>query len=365
MISSDVKIQLALLLPQLTDKLTTNYDLVSLTRSGTVMTAKTKEPHGLQPGNAVAITGAVAQITGAVTRAAAVGTIVTDSDHDLTEDIAPTITLSGAAEAEFNGTFVVMHIKNRRTIEFVMVDSGPTTATGSPILEDAESPLREYNTTYVVVETPTDSTFTFEQTDTTLLDPVGTIQARALPRIASAIDVERAIAAYTKQDINDLWLFAILDDVVASKSRRNISDIVSDQTSGNFFRQQIIQGVTLYLFVPASSMVTAAAAKDTATQMLRPLCQSILWHKFDTGLATQFKGQIQFVGNFAHSYDGSLYVHGFSFQQMADLYREDCVVPSIDVAFRGLAANSQTEVEGTSSASLKLTADIDLDDTPL
>ncbi len=362
----DIVKGLAALLPQQTALFTDDVAVVSLVRAGTVITVTTTTDHGLEVGDSVAITGAVTQIPIIdMGRSGTVGTLETGQDHDLTNAVAPTITISGATESEFNGTFTRLNIDTRTKITFTMADSGPTVATGSPILEGAESPLRDYNTTYSVDTVPSTTTFTITQTDTTLLDPIGTITARIKPRISAGVNPDRLMASYTEKSVDELWLFVVLDDVTASKSRNIRSDAVDNIMRGSNFRQQIIQGMTLYLFVPASTEIAAAAARDQAESLFRAICQSVLDTQFDSGLFEQFLGSIQFVAHGAFAYNTSVYVHGYTFQQVVDLYEQDTVGPDLDVAFRDICLImdwSLPSLQDNNPDSASSTADIVLDD---
>jgi hypothetical protein len=362
---SSVVTQLSLLLPQLTDKLTTDVPITSLTRSGTTMTAQCGKAHGLTPGKAVAIVGAVETIPlASFTRTGTAGTITTTTDHDLTTKVASTVTTSGAVEAEFNGTFTVIQFVNRQTITVTMANAGPAAATGSPVLEGAESALRRYDSTYAVLETPTPSSFTFTHAATTLPDPIGTITARVRPRISSGVDLDAITAAYTEQASGTFWLFASLEDVVASKSRHIGSDAVDNHPDGTFYRQQVIQPLSLYLFVPVDDTIAGAQGRDEAEDLFRAICRSVLASKFDSGLFVGSQGAIQFVSHGMVGYNGAVYVHQFSFQQVVDLYFEDTVGPDLDVAFRDLNFTQFPDLDGGTGLA-NLTAMLDLDDTPL
>lgn len=368
--AEDIIVQLAVRLPQLTDKLTRDVPLNSLTRSGTVMTAACAAEHGLSPGDGVAITGAIAPISiTSLTRSATTGTLVTSTDHDrtlnltrvLATDLGKTVTTSGAVESEFNGTFTIIRVVNRRKIEFTMADSGPTTATGSPVLEDGESALRDYNTTYAVLEAPDAATFTFTQTTTSLPDPIGTIVARAKPRISTAVTPDRLVQAYTEKGIDELWLFVVLEDVPASKSRAVLSDAIDNLQRGNEFRQQIIQPFTLYLFIPTSANISGRPARDLAEDLFQPICQSVLFGKFDSGLFVGKQGPVQFSTHGTFSYDTAVYVHAYSFQQVVDLVFEDTVGSDLDVAFRDIDLTIFPDLDGGTGLA-NLTATIDLDE---
>lgn len=362
--AEEIVTRLALTLPQLTDKFTNEVSVNSMTRAGSVVTVACNQPHGLQADDQVSITGAITLIDiSSLTRSGTVGTLVTSTDHDLTNPIATTITISGAAEPEFNGTFTRINVDNRTTIRFTMVDSGPTTATGDPQLQNAESALRDYNTIYSVLDTPSKSTFTVAESNTTLADPIGTIVARTKPRVSAAAEPARVLDAYTKKEIDELWMFVVLEDVVASKSRAIGSDAIDNLQRGNEFRQQIIQPFTLYVFIPASASIAAREARDVAEDIFRPICQSILFTKFDSGLfvgATQ--GPVQFVSHGVFDYNTAVYVHAYSFQQVVDINFEDTVGADLDVAFRDISLSLTPDLPATQGAPTAMTASIDLDD---
>ena len=363
--SSDIVTQLAVLLPQQTAFFTDNQVATSVTRAGSVVTVVTPLVHGLVVGNAVALSGAITQIgTSSLTRSGVVGTIVTDADHDLTNLIATTITISGAVEAVFNGAFTRTNVENRRTITFVMADSGATTATGAPVLQGAESALRQYDGTYSVATVPTTTSFTVANSATTMLDPLGTINVRGKPRISAAVNPARMVDAYTAQELTEYWLFVALDDVVASKSRSIQSDAIDNLHSQDNFRQQIIQPFSLYLFIPAHDDIGDALARDLAEDMFRPICQSVLASRFNSGLFVQQLGYTQFVTHGTFSENTAVYVHAYSFQQVVDLYEQDTVGPDLDVAFRDLNFDMDPDIPGSTNTTL-LTAQLDLDDVPL
>lgn len=354
--------QLANILPQQTDKFTDDIALVSLTRSGTVMTAKCVKEHGLKPSDVIAITGCIEHVPiTSISRSGVVGTLVTTTDHDLTNLIATTVKLSGSTEAEFNDTFTRLNVVNRRTITFTMADSGATSATGSPILEVGESSLRKYNGTYVVLDVTDPTTFTFTHSVTSLPNPEGTLVARIKPRISAGISIDRLAEAYTKQGENQYWLFVVLGTVIASKDRSIASDAVSNIQRNNFFRQQLIQAFTIYVFAPVKTEIAASQSRDNMEDVFPAICKSILFHSFDSNLYVGAQNPVQFVQHAVFEYNTALYIHAFAFQQMSDLAFEDTVGPDSDVAFRDLDFTLFPQLDGTGS----LTGNIDLDDTEL
>lgn len=369
----DIASQLQILLPQLTDKVTTDVSLASLTRSGTTLTAVALEKHNLKVGDAVNLTGAVTPLACAVTRSGVVGTLVTTANHDVSGNVfgqVKTVTISGAVEAEFNGTFTLLTVENRTTLTFTMADSGPTTATGSPVLETGASALQDYNTLYAVTRVVSATTFEIEQSDTTRPDPIGTIVARVKPRITVAVDPQRAQASYTEQKLEKLWLFVVLDDASASKSRDTRSDAISNDTSGTFYRQQVVQSFSIFVMVPTDESASGMAGRDEAEDLFRPLCRSLLASKFDSGLAIGSQGLVQFNTHGAFSYDVSIYVHQFAFEQTNDLSEGDTVGPDLDVALRDIVSSitprlgSGGALSGGTGEDPFSTDTINLDDAP-
>ena len=220
----DVVITLAARLPQLSDAFTANVQIRSASRSGTMLTFTTDDPHGLEAGTSVAITGARTPLTAAaVSRVGALGTLETVDRHDLTQAIAGTVELAGANEANFVGVFTVSRVVNRRTLEFAIADAGALSGTGTITVLGASSALQDYNATYAVLDCPTPTSFRVAHPATTLAAPVRTaaapMEARARPRVAAGLTPERIAQAYTAQRAADLWLFVSLGDVEASKSR--------------------------------------------------------------------------------------------------------------------------------------------------
>jgi len=358
--ASDVVQQLALRLPQYTDKFTDNVSVSSLVQSGGTATATTASSHGLSVGNQVNITGAKAPLTiSSLTRSGTTGTLLTDNPHDLTEGFSTEVEITGAAEGEFNGTFTSLTVPNRTTVTFTMADSGATVATGSPLLLGATNYLNQYNGLHEVLTVPDDTSFTFSVATTVGSPAYGTIEARTLPRVTAVVSEEIILQAYTKQDPDDLWAFVVLGDVVANRSRQTETDATQDTQRGQFFRTQVIQPLTVYVIVPSALENAARGARDLCEELLQPLTRSILFKRFPTYLSVSQRGPLQFVGHGFAAYTRGFYLHAYEFEQLADLTFDDTVGYDEDVAFRDITVQltpqqgNQVEV---------LTAGINLDD---
>ncbi len=354
--------QLAARLPALVDDFTTSFSISSLTRSGTTVTATTTAAHGLAVGKSVNIVGAQTPITiSTIDRVGIVATLVTAADHDMTEGAFTTVEISGATEAEFNGTFTLLKVTNRRTVTFLVDDSGPTSATGSPLLLNGSSPLQSYNGLKNVTAVPSTTTFEYEITDSTLFTPAaGTITAKTKPRISGAATDERALEAYTRQQADDAWLYVVMNDAVANKSRTLEIDGTDNIQRTNHFKQFIAQTVSLFVFIPTSGQISGRKAVDRAQELFRPISQSILFAKFDSLLANGKYNSLMFNEHGIHGYNTAFYIHRYTYEMTLLMGVDDTVGADEDVAFRDISM-SQGHNVGTG----EITSEIDLDDEPL
>lgn len=362
----DIVQLLAANLPKYTDKFTTNVNVVSLARVGSTVTATTSAAHGLSVGSQVNIQGANTPITVTLlTRVAKVGTLITATDHDVTtnDNLRLNVELSGANEAEFNGSFVILGVANRREITFTMPDSGATVATGATLLDNGESYLNSYNGVQNVTTVATTTTFDYETTNTSLFTlPNGVISARGMPRVSAAINADRVYDAYTKQPAGELWAFVLLDDVVASKSREIDSDAIDNIQTGNEYRQQILQNFTILVMFPTSNQIGSRISRDEAEDLFKIICQSILSSEIDSGLSVGAQNPVNFaLHGFAQS-TTAYYAHAYEFTAVADITFGDTVGYPDDVAFRDIVLTQTLDV-GTQEDPLLST--IDLDDQPL
>jgi hypothetical protein len=362
-LASDVVNQLAALLPKYTDKFTDDVEITSITRNSTVMTALCKNVHNMDIGDIFNLLNApTSHTSSSLTRSGTVGTIVFTTDHDLTDAIVSTIEIVSASESEFVGTFSILSIPNRRTVTFTMADAGPTTANNG-VVHGIGSYLQQYDGVYQVTDVLDVGKFTFAHSNASLADPVGTdIIARVKPRISASVDADRAAAAYTQQESDDkFWMFVVLDDVESSKSRHIQSDAVDNIGRGAEYRQQIMQPFSVYVFMPAAAQIAGRAARDEAENLFQPICKSLLFSKFDSGLFAGAQGPVHFVRHGLYNYDTAIYVHVYAFEQVVDIVVDDTVGDELDVAFRNIDFTLYPQLDGTGF----MTAGVDLDEEEL
>jgi hypothetical protein len=357
--ASDIVTQLAAILPTQVEDFSDTVAVSSLASSGTTVTVTTSAAHGLTVGRQVNITGAQTPIPCSITRSGILGTLVTTSDHDITEGAGFDVQISGAAEAAFNGTFVLHSVPNRRTIKFIMADSGATTATGSPLLLNGSNVFQSYNGIREVLMVPTATTFTYSVAASLYSPAYGTIQVRANPRISSAIDFDRIVAAYTQQPTDKAWLFVVMGDGVAYRNRNLEIDATDNIQRGNYYNQRIAQTVTLFVFVPTSAQLSGRAARDRCEELLAPICRSIVMAKFPS-LVENSNNPLMLVNHGYQLYNGAYYVHQYTFEATLQLGPTDIYQPSDDVAFRDIDLDMYIDNGPDAINTL-----IDLDDEPL
>ncbi len=366
--AEDVIKQLQARLPALTDLFTRKVSITSLTFAGGIVTATTSSAHGFTTGNFANILGATNPVAiTSIDRVDAVATVVTTTDHDLTlgpvliKNGGRTVTLTGATEAEFNGIFQLTSVANRRTFTIAVADAGPSSATGSPLLQDG-SVFPGFNGRFAVTDTGA-TTFTYAVTQTLFATAGGTAVAKSDARISGAVTLDRATAAYTKHTTEELWIFVVLGDVLASKNREIASDMTDTMTKTSAWKQRLSQPFTVYVYTPAANLDAAGRiARDLMEDVRQPLLKSLLGVAFDTGLAASNQYVTSYVNDGFSDYTTAYYVHEFNFELATDITFDDTVGPDFDVAFRDIELEFVPDV-GTQED--LTTASIDLDEVPL
>lgn len=375
MIASDIAKKLSANLPLHTSGFSNTVAISAISVAGTIATVTTVSAHNLANGTEVAISGVDAPVqidTGSFLRTASVATFETLQDHDLTlsqRDIAnggKTITLSGANEAEFNGTFSLIKVINRRKLQIAVADSGPTTISGSPLVNNANGNF--FNGLFAV-DNVAATTFTYNLPTTYPLDPVvSNAVVQISIRIVTVLNIDQyLIDVYTKKAIGEDTLVVQLGDVVQSKKRNEESDADASTIGEYSFAPLLIQSFSLYIVMNVTDLTTGAKARDDKVEKeyLPAIFKSVLREKFDTGFTySQYRTTFTSHGLYAYSDDRSqgkaLYVHQISFEQLTQLTKIDMVQPVDDVAMRDINYSLTTDL-GTG----ELTADIDLDLEPI
>ena len=373
MIASDIVLKLAERMPLYTSDFGDSIAITSIVPTGTTALATTLTAHGKANGDTIVIIGADAPVdidTASFLRTGSQAVFETLQDHDLTlsvRDIAKggkTITMSGAIEAEFNGTFQLVSVINRRKLIIAVTDSGPTTISGSPIVEDANGGI--FNGIFQAANV---TATTLEYT----LPVAYTLPASGIPvlqiniEIASALDIDQYLMdVYTKQAVGNNQLIVVLGDVSQSKSRSETTDANDSDAGQQDFSPTLIQPFAVYIIINATQSLTGAELRDNVEASYIPaIFRSILRAQFDTGFSISgYKST--FTGHGVYAYgdpagkNKAIYVHEVAFEQLAKLYESDALGPVDNVAMRDVSFTIKSSI-GTEEA----TATIDLDQEPI
>lgn len=355
--------------PTLTDKFTTQTSIDSITSAGLVATATVGAGHGLVDTELVTVVGAISPISiASIVRTLDTALVTTDTDHDFTssarERAAGTVqsaVLSGSNEPEFNGSFTIASVTNRRNFIINIADSGATSATGPGMLENGASPLQGYNGIFnITVVSPT--VFTYPLLSTVPLAAIGAPILHNGHRISGSVTIERFMDAYTKQQTNDLWMVVVLGDVIASKGRQNRSDSTDVHTPNQYYQQEITQPFGVYIVFPASSSIAGRTQRDEAEDIVPYVMQGVLLKSFPSGFTAGTQYQSTFTAHGFFLYNGPQYIHEVTFEQDASLLFDDSVGEGLHVAFRDVQLTINNDLGTGTDPQL---ANIDLDETPL
>lgn len=361
--AEEVITQLYAELPKNTDLFSDTFSITSLTQVAGTATATTATAHGLTTGDAPTIVGATTEapiVT--LTRTTTTLFVETSIDHDLTFnpliDDDQFVTIEGAAESEFNGTFQLTRVTNRRNFELLTTDSGATTATGSPIALD----IVKFGYNGLVSVTVTGATTFTYSVDSSLPSPAGgTPILHAAIRVTGVVSADRIIDIYTERPPTDLWAFVVLADVPASKDRNILNDAVTAQVGDTFRNQKLIQGFSVFVVSPADTELAARQARDLMEDITVFLYSSLLGVKFSSGFFADQKWLVTALGHSFQFYNTAFYIHEFAFEMLAQVLFEDSVGRPDDVAFRDIDLTITPSNVGVEP----LTATIDLDEVPL
>lgn len=346
----------------------------SLSISGTTATAVTSTAHGLTTGERVAIKEANTVIgIDSLTFTANTGigatggtvTVITTTDHAFTEGFEQTITIADATEADYNGTFDVVSVPNRRTVTYSITTNPTSPATGTPVVE-YQYPVNAggYNGLYSV--TVVDSTtFTYTVTQTGLsANARGTIKALNGLRVSGAVSQDRAIGAYTSQGLDDLWGFVILGDTVTSKDRRISTDAQHTYGAGDVFRSRVVIPFSLLIITPSTNDIAGRKARDLMEDIKVPLFKSLLRSRLSTVLTESEIYATTYNGDFFIGYADAYYIHQFQFETVADIVAQD-TLDYYDVPFVDFSLIFKDPIEEDGDDIIMQTLDVYLDEEPL
>jgi hypothetical protein len=343
--------------------------VISLTRSGSTVTAVTAAPHNLNTGDKALIKGAVElNPIASLVFADGIASAITQNAHDLTEPSRNMIRfgntqsfnfadVSGADQAEYNINALVSVVPNRQNFSYPVTGSPASPATGSPALKQEGG----YNGLFsITVIDPI--TFTYQISTTPVSPAGGTIFAQTGLRISSAVSAARMIRSYTEQPTDDYWLFVILGDVNISKDRSVLTDAASENSVQNEYRDRLIEPFRLFVLAPGVTAYSGRVFQDAMEDIRGFIYNSMVGFIFGSALAESPWCKTSPLGDrFAEDIaTDAVYIHEFSFQRVVDVTYPDTIGIPDSRAFRDASITTGFQI-GTG----ELESDIDLDDEPL
>ena len=319
--AEEIITQLYTELPNNTDLFSNTFTITSLTQTAGTATATTATAHGLTTGDAPTIVGAVTEAPiFTLTRTTTTLFVETSIDHDLTFnpkiDDEQFVTIQGAIEPEFNSTFKLTKVTNRRNFELLTVDSGATVATGSPVALD----IVKFGFNGLVSVTVTGGTTFTYAVDSTLPSPAGGVPIlHAGIRVTGVVTADRIIEIYTERPPTDLWAFVVLADVTASKDRNILNDATTAQVGETFRNQKLLQGFSVFVVSPADTELAARQARDLMEDIAVFLFSSLLGAQFNSGFHADKKWLVTALGHSFQFYNTAFYIHEFAFEMLAQV----------------------------------------------
>ena len=341
--ADDIVKQLWGIVPTLTDKFSDDLDVVSITSSGTIVTVITSSAHGLNTTDLVTIFGSkVPNPLLSLTQINNIASATTSLDHDLTLGFSETtvdpISIQGANESEYNGNFFnLLSVPNRTTFTYEVVGNPSSPATGSPeLIEDLKF---GYNGLHEITKVD-DNTFTYVIPKVLGSPATGDIKCRTRFRISAVVSTERAAEVYTKQNTDKLWVFVILGQRVANKSRATSNDAISDPGVGAEFRQYILHPFALYTFFPTTDEIGARKSRDEANDLLGVFCSSLIGIRYNSIFVQEPYSRTVYESDNNFSYNTAFYIHEYIFEASEYITFKDTAGIDFGVAFRDIFINS-------------------------
>jgi hypothetical protein len=307
-------------------------EIESIIIAGTTATVTTKTPHGyIDDANIqVEISGITPEVYNKQT-----------SLDSVPSDTTFTYTVHGTGDngsAAFAKIMRVRQLINSRTFIFEVSGSPVSPATGT--ITQLSSYKAGYNGYKTVLTIPTSTTFTYA-CDSTLGTPAqGTITSRSNPTITGAVDYERAATMYQSyptagQSLN--WMCVVLGDETTSKNQKTQTDGTSTYQVGNEIRENCYQNATIFIFIPCGAVndqLLYAKTRDVASSYKPLIFKALLGFVPTSNLSdTRYSGLIS-VSNGTFQFNGSVYVHQYTFQASYWINQSDAVDPDDVFAFR-------------------------------
>lgn len=329
-------------------------DIESITISGTTATVTTKTAHGYVNNANVEV-----QIFGATNENYNKLTTLDSVPSDTTF----TYTVYGATENAVSlQSLQCKQLINAYTFIFEVSGSPATPATGT--ITQLTTYKDGYNGYKTVVSVPTSTTFTFACTSTLGSPAQGTISARFDPCITGAVDYERAAAMF-QSDVDsgqaNKWAVVVLGEETTSKNQKNTGDGISNNLNGESIKENFYQNATVYIFIPcgkSNDELLYALTKDRAYSYKPNIFKALLGFKPSSNLGLIKYSSLISVSNGMFLFNGSYYVHQYTFQANGWFNQGDGIEPDDVFAFRTFDFDV-LDNEGFETSVMEIDGDVD------
>jgi len=334
-------------------------DIQSITISGTTATVTTKTPHGyVNNANVeVQLFGASNENYNKVTTLDSVptSTTFTYTVHGVTDNAVAS-----------PRSLQCKQIINAYTFIFEVSGNPVTPATGT--ITQLTTYKDGYNGYKTVVSVPTSTSFTYACTSTLGTPAQGTILARFNPCITGAVDYERVAAMFQSEvdsKQSSKWAVVVLGEEITSKNQRNTGDGISNNLNGESIRENFYQNATVYIFIPcgksndeSNDELLYALTKDKAYSYKPSIFKALLGFKPSSNLNQVKYSSLISVSNGMFLFNGSYYVHQYTFQANGWFNQGDGVEPDDYFAFRTFDFDV-LDNEGFETSVMQIDGDVD------
>ena len=359
---ADVVSQLALVLPNFTDLFADIQAISSITVTSNVATVTTTAAHGLATGQAISIAGVETRtpITSFV-KSGLNFTYTTSLEHDLTFGWVDNenIELSGFTDNDWNASFKLKASDNRFDFTVQSTNADPV-LTGNEFLLEPNR-IDGINGLFPITVTGA-SAFTISGSflDGTYTPINGKVFSN--PRIAATIDIDRALAQYTKNNTNEFWIFVEPANVTVSKDRSAFSDATATIPSGTEIRTRMLDGFTVYIIAPTSAEIAAEKALDICRHdLMLPMMKTLYGVKLDTGVTNVADFKVTLEGHNVAAYEKAFLAYAYEFQFVIDLTDEDQFREGGTRAFRNIDYTQEVGGDDTENSTVSA---VNLDKVP-
>jgi hypothetical protein len=338
-------------IPKYTNLFHSWFDVDTFVLSSNVATVTTSTAHGLSVGDEINLSDVVfvnplndVQNQGNGTALATTlypNDLTFHRDNPTIQDNKTTIEITGADNTDFNDTFNIYQVNNRRNFYFEFPASGSDYANGSPVL--LEPDLMALNGIFTVASVPDTTTFTIAIEYYDFTAPAGAkFYNLENVRIAGDVTDERAQEAYTKQNQYDYWMFVIPDDTTVSRNRKIASDYADRNEIGSYYQQETQEPFHVQIFIPATQEYTPVDAMDDCrTDLKAALIKSLCSYRVSQVFTNEYNG-IYFLGDYVFLYNNAVYAHQYDFATTVEIVNTDAYLPNSTAVHN---INGELEVE--------------------